>query len=227
MYWIELIQYISRDGDNLLLEINMEFTLKYYRPKLLLAFVVIITTAMSFLSEYMPNWIPVPTTVAIILGLLILYDKYLWKKLPWLLKIPNISGRYKGQLISSWPEEDKPVEIDIFIEISQTGSGLHIRQFNKNPKTKQETQSYSNIENVSVLPDGNLKLSFGYVNDGEPIQVHLDKHDGFCILDIQKHDKEMNGIYFTNRHPQPTRGKLTATFEKEQTIGRFLNGKLS
>ncbi len=199
----------------------MDFSFKYYKPKLLLGFVCIITTLMAILSKHMPGWVPVPTTVAILSGLLFLYDKYLWKKIPWLLKIPDISGRYKGKLVSSWPEDDKPVEIDIFIEISQTGSGLHIRQFNKNPKTEQLTQSYSSIENVSVLPDGNLKLSFGYVNDGEATQAQLTKHDGFCILDIQEHDKKMNGIYFTNRHPQPTRGEIIATFEKEKRMGRF------
>jgi len=177
---------------------------------------------MIFVSNHLPPWIPIPATVASITVLLWIYDKYLWKKMPWLLlKIPDISGRYKGELVSSWPVVEKPVKINIFIEVSQTGSGLHIRQFNKNPQTDQLTQSSSNIENVSVLPDGNLKLSFGYVNDGEATQAHLTKHDGFCILDIQKHDKKIKGIYFTNRHPQPTRGEITAIFENEQTIGRF------
>lgn len=200
----------------------MKFSFKYYKPKPLLGFVVLITILMIFVSKHLPSWIPIPTTVVSITGLLIIYDKYLWKKMPWLLlKIPDISGRYKGKLVSSWPEVEKPVEIDIFIEVSQTGSGLHIRQFNKNPQTGKLTQSSSNIENVSVLADGNLKLSFGYINDGEATQAQLTKHDGFCVIDIQMHDKKIKGIYFTNRHPQPTRGEITAIFENKQTIGRF------
>jgi hypothetical protein len=199
----------------------MDFSFKYYKSKPLLGFAIFITILMIFLSKHLPSWIPVPTTVATLSGLLFLYDKYLWKRIPWLLKIPNISGRYKGKLTSSWRVDDNQEEIDIFIEITQTGSGLHIRQFNKNLKTGQLTQSSSNNENLSVRPDGNLNLSFGYVNEGEATQDELTKHDGFCVLDIQKHDKKMNGIYFTNRHPQPTRGEITATFEKEEIMGRF------
>ncbi len=205
----------------------MAFSFKYYNTSYTIIFIFLITAGMTFLSDYIKSGeysslIPIPSTVAIITLLLVLYDKFLSSKWAILLDVPLIGGRYSGRLVSDFKTEDgKPIEILTKIEITQKGSGILIRQFNKNPITGKETKSMSTIEQLTVLHDGNLRLSFGYVNDGEFTQEKLTKHDGFCILDIQVNEKKISGVYFTNRNPQPTRGSIDAIFEQDEVKGAY------
>ena len=204
----------------------MPFSFKYYNASYTIIFIFLVTIGMGFLSNYLKDgeyyWIPFPSTIAIITLLLGLYDKFLSSKCAILLNVPLIGGRYSGKLVSDFKTDNgKPVEILTKIEITQKGSGILIRQFNKNLITGKKTKSMSTVEQLTVLPDGNLRLSFGYVNDGESTQEKLTKHDGFCVLDIQENEKKINGIYFTNRNSQPTRGSIEAIFEQNEVKGGY------
>ena len=133
----------------------MEFTLRYYKAKPLVVIILLLASAIDNiianflipLFECLNNEnsldeilyvIRAPTNTALIVSILALYDNYLWKHrfFKHLVNVPNLNGRYKGVLNSSYT--DKPIYS--FAEIKQTASKIKI-QFYFKDGNNQETSS--------------------------------------------------------------------------------------
>lgn len=156
---------------------------------------------MNFWNN-LPSWIPSFTSTAFIFGFILIYDKIIWKKIPLLLNVKDLSGRYKGSLISDFNPE---IDIKIIIEITQTASGIYIRQFNNN--NGKITKSESQNENIEKQKDGSFKISFAYKNDGIEVSSKVNEHKGFCVLRSSINKVNLEGFYFTNRNPA-TKGQI-------------------
>lgn len=191
---------------------------KYYKPRFLMSFIILLIAVHSFiisLWNFIPPWIPAISSSVFIFSIIIIYDKYLWKKIPLLLKVTNISGRYKGELISNYSTKTK---LDVVIEITQTSSHIFIRQFNN--KNGEITKSYSNNEDIELQKDGTFKISFAFKNDGVEVSSSINEHKGFCILQTNKNKKVLEGVYFTNRDPA-TKGQIKVEYQSSKLLGEY------
>ena len=221
----------------------MEFTLRYYKTQPLVIIIIVLASAIDLiianlmipLLECLNNEnslgenfyvIRAPTNTALIVSILALYDNYLWKygifKL--LVNVPNLNGRYKGVLNSSFT--DKPIYT--YAEIKQTASKIKI-QFYFKDGNNQETSSKSLIENIELADDGFYRLYLFYLNTGTTGNGNLDCHEGANVLKYipennkgsNKKPAELIGHYFTNRKPCQTRGNLKYEFEDKQRKGYY------
>jgi hypothetical protein len=202
----------------------MNFTFKYYKPSLLISLVVSLVGIISFGSAIIAtnyNWTLPLGTSAIISLVFLVYDQWVWKKAPVLLNVTNISGRYEGQLFSSYRDADgNAPEIDVAIEITQTSSDIHIRQFNRNRATGKQTESNSDLAMICKERSGFPRVKFSYQNDGESSQENLTIHEGFCSLSFST-DNSISGRYFTNRNGGLTSGDITAKFTSKTLKGAY------
>lgn len=132
-----------------------------------------------------------------------LFRKWLWKMKifrKWLVIIPNLNGRWKGELRSSWINKEtneKYYTEDVEFSIKQ--SLTHISCVMKTPQMK----SSSMIAQI-VIDEENQKYQLVYSYQSEPNQ-NLQKesriHFGTAKLDMndQYDVSELQGLYWTNR----------------------------
>lgn len=196
----------------------MRLSFKYYDPKKLIFLILLLITGLIILSEKLkgniPNWITLPSMSTIVLLVFYTYDKYLWKYFPYITKIPNMSGRYKGKLISNYDNQER----EVVVEITQTSSELFVRQFTKSNSTNQILKSKSISSDIFILNNNNPEIIFYYQNDGNKLTSDTEKHWGFCKLEYLKSKKCFSGTYFTDR---ATSGILTFEYVSKNTIGDF------
>lgn len=146
------------------------------------------------------------------MGLLTLYDKYLWKLpvLNLLNNVPNLNGIYEGKIAYHYNEQDNTKSCRL--EIKQTCSSIKVKSiFNKDGEN--DTQSVSREAFIKTDDVGDQHLYFYYHNQGSCKNGDtLDSHDGMNVLEIlkEKETVKLKGYYFTNRNPQ-TKGCMEVT----------------
>lgn len=130
-----------------------------------------------------------------------LFDKWVWKW-PFISKwigIPNLTGSYKGILISSF---DKEKQIDMELCISQTFTHIGF------VSTFGDSSSHSSL--ARILRDNDLItcLDFIYENQSEDFNVESGHHTGVNQLTFNKKEKTLTGRYFNDRGTQPNKGRI-------------------
>lgn len=193
--------------------------LKYYEPKVLIIIVVGIGISL-FIAKI--HWgIPL-AIISTISFLLVIINKWLWKYLPFLFWVPNISGRYEGELEYSFRNENcdtikgnlKHVKV-----INQTGSKLVIDSFTY--KKDGTPSSPSQSEDVSIIKEsnGSYKLIYTYLNKGSNEQGFPPHYGTEVVRIIYKDSKKfLTGNYYTDRLPFQTRGKfINLKYKEAQT----------
>jgi hypothetical protein len=149
---------------------------------------------------------PLSTVTGILVILLLIFDKWLWKLSilhPWFVSIPDVSGTWNGKIISSWKDEKtgNPIEpIDAFLVIYQTYSSINIRMITK--ESKSDLLSGNIVQNQAG-PD---KIAGIYnnipdllVRDKSPI------HYGGLLLEIHTGERTvLEGEYWTDRDTKGT-----------------------
>jgi hypothetical protein len=199
---------------------------KHYRATPLIISILILATAIDWLflkiAPYLHDHIVrAPSNAAIIALVMTVYDNWLWK-LPivkWLVTVPNLNGRYRGSLYSSY--NGKSVEKECVIEIFQTASKTTIYLFSNNDQ-KERSYSKSVSEVIHDEEDNEHQMLFAYYNYGSD-DKKLSGHDGFNQLKVIRKKSnviKLQGHYFTNREPQ-TRGEIRVKFESSKTKKRF------
>ncbi|NOQ25451.1 MAG: hypothetical protein GQ564_08820 [Bacteroidales bacterium] len=195
---------------------------RYYKPSYLIAFVLISGTLISgFLSWLIPyihnewniSYYQFPATSIIIAGIIVLINKHLWKYKPFkfLFWIPDLNGRYEGQIEYNNPVSGKKEKKKCTIEIFQTGSKIKINSYFAKSNGKEKSPSKSLVESVVKNDNDLYSLIFTYQNEG--IQGIFQPHNGTNILNYI-HNKEgrfLEGKYYTNRVPQ-TQGEMNVKF---------------
>ncbi len=110
----------------------------------------------------------------------------------WLVPFPNISGKWKGFLESSYEGASKRIPIEL--SIIQTFLHIQIKL------TSKESKSNSIAAEFNIDDDRNIK-QICYIYRNEPkakLQERSPIHYGSVILDIDANDK-MSGTYWTGR----------------------------
>jgi hypothetical protein len=206
--------------------------LKYYRVGPLISIILLLAVGLDnliegwivpFLIEHGVAFMRAPGNASIIGGILVLYDKVLWKY-PFfnlLVKTPYMAGRYQGFISYEW--EGKPNRKDCVVEVIQTASKIKMFFYFNNGQD-QKTFSHSLIEDIRQEDDGNFGVYIFYINGGSKKDGVLDCHEGANKLRYlpgkKKQKAKLTGHYFTNRNIQ-TRGEMEVDFISRNIKGKF------
>lgn len=163
----------------------------------------------------------VPTAIAIYAVLGIIFTKWIWRWSflhPWLVKIPDLQGTWRGILKSDWidPATGQGVApIPMVLTIRQNFSNIRCVLMTK------ESSSHSVAADINFGLGGEATcLSYTYTNRSKAtIRDRSPIHDGAAILKIIKQPKlALEGEYWTSRK---TRGEMTLIFDSRDLAEKF------
>lgn len=204
---------------------------KNYPPKVLITLVLLISATVIFLKQLIYsqsfNWeiyAMMLLTVSAVSAIFYLINKFImWKWFLKLLGLIDIRGKYAGELISSFHENDDPdrpnIKMKIEIKISQNINGTKI--FGKVSPSKGKESNTSDFEsewvNLQSLENGNYLLEYRYsnrsnINHSWHKKYNLTSHTGFASLEFYPKEKTLKGIYFT--YENKSNGNLILTIKK-------------
>ena len=143
------------------------------------------------------------TTITVTSILVFLFIKFMWKwkfLYKWLVPFPDLTGEWKGHLISDWDKEKK---ISINIKITQTFTTINI----KGKTGESSFQSISSAFNIDFDRSIN-QLIYTYDNTSKSMnRENNPMHFGSVILNFDKgyNCNSLEGEYWTTRK---TKGEL-------------------
>ena len=213
----------------------MKLNFKYYTAKSLLLLLVGSYILSLALKEKLGYLIVFPESLEKILALLgwlkpmmvisfvlFLINKYLWKYpwMRWLIDIPNLNGRYVGELTSSFTGPDgQQVKKDCVIEIKQDASGIHVSTYYADKGTKVQTSKAGSIaEEIIKEKKGIFSLLYIFSNEPDGMLEALNKHDGTAKFAYLADKKELAGEYYNHRL---NKGTIRVAFEGKKRLHRF------
>lgn len=176
------------------------------------------TNVLHYLSSW--GFIEAPTAIAVILFIFWMLNNYLWKWLPIrkLFSIPNIDGRYEGELVSSFTEtKEQNGTHKTVIEIQQTLTKITICLYT------ERSCSYSLTANLCRNNNGNYELVYVYQNKTSAMGTDSDMrdHNGTAILEIFGDGSILDGNYFNNPRERGRYGKIKVTKVISKIRGKF------
>lgn len=209
---------------------------RYYKTKLFVTTVILLGAGVGMLVSFLVKLleqdlsinITPPATTGLVLIILGLYDKYLWKIpfLDYLVDVPNLNGRYEGKMYYEF--NNVPGAAECVIEVVQSASKIKICTFIRNNQG-EITESSSIAESIVKDDSGFYTVYFFYHNGGTKSSRALDAHEGANLLKVieAKHGNngktKLKGHYFTNRLIQ-TKGIIEAEFTGEKLKREYHNG---
>lgn len=188
----------------------MELSLRYYRPKLFIAGVLLTASLVNTAvhgaiwilgqDSMWSGWLGGISTATVVMLLLGIYDRYLWKYWPlkFLVTVPNVSGMYRG--VVRFEREGIKQTKSVEAVITQTATRLVVRCrfFYTDRADPQETHSTCTDCHI-VERGGYHRLDMAYLNEGVRITNEMGPHEGFAQLHIEPDRSRLIGPYFTGR----------------------------
>lgn len=152
---------------------------------------------LSYYQLSLPWWIESPS-ILFFYGLsFVIFDKWLWQYLEKadLIKTPNLTGEWNGNLKSSFDNHSS--EVKATLKIFQTWTKIKI--------LLTTDQSSSHSESASIVidaPDGKY-LSYQYINDPKSSAVEtMNIHKGTVRLVFDEKKNTLEGEYYSGRGRQ-------------------------
>ncbi|MEO8109366.1 MAG: hypothetical protein ABI594_05010 [Ginsengibacter sp.] len=219
-----------------------QINFKYFKPAALIPFILAITVLYTLLSHKLilllkasaaasqinENIHIISTLTLISFSFLFInFTGWKWKIFKWLIDIPNLNGRYHGELISSYKDlNGNPILKDCMIEIKQTASSIKIFSYYADKGMDNETSSAKSISEELVKEENGLfVLYYIYSNDPDTLQTRLfnqhnqlHKHSGAATLKYFPDIKSLQGEYYNQRQ---NIGTMKARYLQRKTLGRF------
>ncbi|MDV3627812.1 hypothetical protein CMU78_05925 [Elizabethkingia anophelis] len=210
---------------------------KYYNTQRLIILILIISFLIAPLSAYLENWISkikllstvysyvgIFSTITILTLVLLLINNCLWKTkfFKWLVNIPNLNGRYEGELISTFTDQQNPINTKkkCIVEIKQTASKIKLHIFFGDVITNTQTSQANSIsEEIIEQSNGIFEIFYIYSNNANSIQTQLNNHIGTCSLKYFSDIKVLDGEYYNQRG---FKGNIRVQFTQRKTLGRLL-----
>jgi hypothetical protein len=161
-----------------------------------------------------------PTTLVILLGLFWLFNNIIWKFYPIrkLLGIPNINGRYEGELTSTHTENNEQNgTYKICLEIKQSLTSISVFLYT------ERSCSYSLIASIGLNGNHNHELMYVYQNKTSAMNNDSDMrdHKGSAFLEIFEDGKNLIGNYFNNPRERGRYGVIKVEKVKSSIQGKF------
>ena len=187
----------------------------YYQPWAVILIVGVCLIGITWAQQF--HW-TYPVVGLGLLGIVLeVIDKWLWRYPPfsWLLSIRDFSGTYTGNQECFIIEKESnecvvnKIYIKVEMEIVQTGSAITVNAIYKRNE-KKSSDSYSNLCMITKTKDKkHFKILYHYTNEGSGAEG-LDQHSGTCFLTVRKKKGNyfLDGNYYTDRQPYPTRGNF-------------------
>ncbi len=183
--------------------------LSYFRPKVLIALIVLITTGLLAIKIH---WGITTATVALNLAVITVISTKLWSKkwINWMFWVNDLSGRYEGTIKYQYETKGEIItgtrkHIKIIV---QNGFKLQVTSFTQMEDGTQSSPSTNiGMHIQKTQDDQHFELIYNYLNSGNTIigfQPHYGT-DHLKIISDHKGDFRISGNYFTDRNPQ-TRG---------------------
>lgn len=145
-----------------------------------------------------PWWSDIPSFVGFYEMLLFFFDKWLWKisliRKMGLVKVPNLSGKWDGTVLSSYNHHE--TQIKATIDIYQTWTKIKIKLSTDN------SVSYSQTASVLIASPDAVILSYDYSNEPVSKAVKtMNAHRGMARHNyiVNKEKETLDGNYFTGR----------------------------
>lgn len=161
-----------------------------------------------------------PTTVVILFLFFMLFDNYFWR-LPVvinLIGVPNINGRYTGELTSSHTiDNEQNGTYPAVIEIKQSLTSVIVNLYT------ERSCSYSLIASICKNQNGNYEIAYIYQNQTSAMASDADMrdHHGAVLLEISQDGKMLSGNYFNNPRERGRYGKIFVKKISDKIKGYF------
>jgi len=141
-------------------------------------------------------WEDITTTVTIVTVICTLFVLWAWKWMifqGWLVPFPCLSGKWNGEIISTFNSENKSIPIEVVIK-------HHFFNIQIRVKTNEST-SISTCGSFDIEEDRGLKqLIYTYQNNPKAtVRDHSEIHYGTARLEISDDTKTLEGEYWTSR----------------------------
>lgn len=163
------------------------------------------------------------STIGMITLLLTFINFQGWKLsiFKWLIDVPNLNGRYKGQLISSYRDANgNPVVKDCVLEIKQSASSVHVFAYYGDPGANiQSSRSYTVSEQIIKEQNGFFLLYYIFTSEPETTSLQLNNHDGTAKFKYFSDIKTLEGEYYNRRS---NFGTIKVSFESKKLLGRLI-----
>jgi len=203
---------------------------KNYRLERLIIFIIILFLFCSWLAglvdDILKQWPAIEKINKIThsfstLSLMLLFIFFVnaigwkWKIFKLLVDIPNLNGRYRGEVISSYNNEKKQCTI----EIKQNASSIHIyAYFADHGQMEASSSSHSVTEEIIKKENGFFRIYYIFANDTSVLEGEPRNHGGTAFLDYYPDNKKLQGEYYNQRL---NRGSIVVEFVQENLLGRL------
>ncbi len=210
---------------------------KYFRTDRLIPFIIILSIVFQFITNYIEellrnheklkeiaSYIDVLSTLGLIGAVLAFLNefgwKWKWRIIKLLIDLPDLNGRYKGTLKSSFKDEQgNNIQKDCVIEIKQSASNICICAYYSDTGTHNETsQSHSVSEQLVKEPNGLFSLYYIFTNDASTLETELNNHHGTAHLKYFPDIKILEGEYYNKRG---NTGTIKVQLEDKNLLGRY------
>lgn len=196
-----------------------KLSLRYLKPQAVIIICVILGISLYLTNNYLnSHWGLSVSIFAIISGVFVLINKYLWNIRPfsWMFELTDFSGRYEGTLKFEFRNENCEIVRGTLKHtkiIKQNGSDVIVHSWTKKPDGSISSKSTSIDASIIKEKDGNYTLIYNYLNDGN-FELDFCPHYGTEVLHLIKDEegKHLIGKYYTERLPFQTKGKIELQF---------------
>ncbi|MEY4293203.1 MAG: hypothetical protein RIQ61_1601 [Bacteroidota bacterium] len=210
---------------------------KYYKTGILIPFILVLSVVFNIVSNkfetiintnntarQIHSYVGVFSTLSLITITLTFINFVGWKWwiFKWLIDIPNLNGRYTGELVSSFidPATGNPMVKDCAIEIKQSASSIHIFSYYGDKGTNiQTSRAYSVSEELVEEKNGLFQLFYIFTNDPETLLTQLNNHAGTAKFKHYPDIKTLDGDYYNQRK---NIGTIKVAFQQKKRLGRLV-----
>ncbi|MEO0037511.1 MAG: hypothetical protein RIQ59_722 [Bacteroidota bacterium] len=209
---------------------------KYYKTSALIPSILVLTVIFNYVSNYIEtainkqqqlveiySYIGVFSTISLITLTLtfINFIGWKWTIFKWLINIPNLNGRYTGELISSFLDVNgNPVVKDCTIEIKQSASSIHIFSYYGDKGTNIQTSlAYSVSEELVEEKNGLFQLFYIFTNEPDTLLTQLNNHAGTAKFRYFPDILSLEGDYYNQRK---NIGTIKVKYQQSKRLGRLV-----
>ena len=170
----------------------------------------------SLLPDW-PNWLEGLSPIAVYGLIYFLFDKYFWKwsifRYIGIVWFPNLNGRWTGTQMSSYKDgNEKNVEVDGKLEISQTFSKICVRGYYAKSDSESVAASFAECNDQ-------VYLFYTYDNDPGSLKTGtMQRHKGSGKIKLLPSEKRIKGCYWNSIG---NFGEMDYVYEQKQLLGRY------
>jgi hypothetical protein len=209
---------------------------KYYHTERLIILILSLTLVITPLSNYIEEkiatnkainilygYIGIFSTISILTLALLVINNYLWqfKAFKWLVNMPNLNGRYQGELVSTFIDTttNQQTRKRCVIEVKQNASKIKLHSYYGDLNSLQQTsQAESVSEEIIEQSNGIFEVFYIFTNSASALETQLNNHIGTCSLKYFSDTKILEGEYYNQRG---LKGTIKVSFLQSKLLGRL------